>query len=378
MTDYPMAKETLRTLTLSLTLVVSLFVAGIISTGNVRSQESENLYDQPRKLTVKQEPGNVFYWVAPGPRKVSPEVFGRPGDLREEATLEYKVDRAKSLSEAGKMPESVVKMLPNVPQLVGLPRDAWNDGTIVRATWNHQKRKLVQSDDADEFWYTRPTFFSNIAYPVPPKPDKKNHFKLTYIDRQKTDQPGPPVETKDDVELDITFHDPDGNRYRLEIFQTFMPPLPGYDTGGGVFVDGSHHGKTGTGSPLMPQVYTYGAYWAVGRLWVNGEGPQIRVTHAMTTEVVRDKGYRLVTGEEMPLESEERIVAEKNHHTHLVVVPVKPTVMGPEYAPVETAFTVKEGKLKGEKQPSIHIMFEQEEIVSGREFLKNLPSHLSK
>lgn len=359
----------------ALTLLAVLLFGTALSSTAVVGQE-DNLYDEPRKLTVKQDPGNVFYWVAPGPRKLSPKVFGRPGDLREEATLEYKLQQASKLQQAGKMPSSVSDLLPNVPQLVGLPREAWDNGQIVQAKWDHEDRELKKSSDSGEYWYTRPTFFSNIAYPVPPRPDKKNHFELTYIDRQKTDQSGPPIDTKDDVELDITFHDPDGNRYRLEIFETFMPPLPGYETGGGVFVDGRHHGRTGTGSPLMPEVYSYGAFWAVGRLWVNGEGPQVRVTHAMTTEVVRDKSYKLITEEDMPLQPEHRIVSSKNHHTHLVVVPVKPTVMGPEYAPVKTAFTVKEGKLKGEKQPSIHIMFEQEEIVSGEEHLDDRPDYL--
>lgn len=342
----------------------------------VSAQQDENLYDQPRKLTVKQGPGKVFYWVAPGPRKVDLDVFGRPGALNEELTLEHKLDQAKKLHEVGKGPSSVIDMLPNVPQLVGLPRSGWENGKIVQAKWNHSDRELVKTDDSDEYWYTKPTFFSNIAYPVPPREGKKNHFELTFIDHQKSDTSGHPTQTKDEVELEIQFHDPDGNKYRLEIFQTFMPPIPGYKTQGGVIVDGKHHGSLGTGSPLMPQVYTYGAYWAIGRLWVNGEGPQIRVTHAMTTEVVRDKEYKLVTGDDMPLEKNERIVASQNHHTHLVVVPVKPTALGPKYAPVETAFTVKEGKLKGKKQPSIHIMFEQDKIVEGREHLDDLPDYL--
>lgn len=353
----------------SLLMALLVFLTGVPPTA--ANAQDDTLYDKPRTLTVKQDPGNVFYWVAPGPRKVSPEVFGTPGDLNEEMTLEYKLDQARK-----KGASSVVDMLPSVPQLVGLPKEAWENGQIVKGRWDRDNRELVKDENSDEYWYTRPTFFSNIAYPVPPKDGKKNHFQLTFIDKQKKDNPQHPTQTKDNVELEIEFHDPDGNRYRLEIFQTFQPPLPGYETGGGVIVDGRHHGKLGTGSPLMPQVYTYGAYWAIGKLWVNGEGPQIRVTHAMTTEVVRDKSYQLVTGKEMPLSEDERIVSKQKHHTHLVVVPVKPTALGPKYAPVETAFTVKEGKLKGEKQPSIHIMFEQDTIVDGRKYLDDRPEHL--
>jgi hypothetical protein len=360
----------------TLTLLLGVLLTGIALSNDTATGQEENLYDEPRKITVKQDPGSVFYWVAPGPRKLSPKVFGTPGNLRKEATLEHKLSRAQKMIDKGKMPSGILDVLPNVPQLVGISRDSWEDGTIVRGRWDANNRKLIKDEDSDEYWYTRPTFFSNIAYPVPPKEGKKNHFELTYIDRQKKDTDGHPTDTRDDVTLDLEFHDPDGNKYRLEIFQTFQPPLPGYDTGGGVIVDGRHHGTTGTGSPLMPQVYNYGAYWAIGRLWVNGEGPQIRVTHAMTTEVVRDTSYLLATDERMPLPPEDRLVSTQNHHTHIVVVPVKPTALGPEFAPVKTAFTVKKGKLKGKKQPSIHIMFEQDNIVSGREHLDDLPDYL--
>jgi len=342
---------------------------------------------EERRLTVRQEPGRVYYWVAPGPRRVSEHVFGRPGRLREDKLLRTKVAVAEERIAAEAMAPGVVDLIRKMPFLVGLPESAWEDGTIIRAEWDTRAGELVPKDDGD-YWYTRPTLFSDIAYPVPDREGKENHFELTYIDRISQDRHGPgilPLETPDDVELDIEFHDPDGNRYDLEISDVIMPPIPGYETQGGVMIDDYHHGRTPTGAPLMPKVYTLGAFWAIGRLYVNGEGPQIRVCHAMTTEVVRNSEYELVTEEELPLRPQERVGGEQAHHTHLVVIPIRPTFDGPTYAPVvpvfdpvETAFTVKEGRLKGKKQPFIHIMFEQDEIVAGREHLDELPDFLER
>lgn len=317
-----------------------------------------------RRLTVKQDPGKVLYWVLPGHREIDPEVFGAPPNLNADLLLETKLERARKQVEAGQMPHSVPDLLKNLPVLVGLP-EAW---------WAPDNDKIIEKDG--KYILTQHTFFPDLGIPVVDRGDKKNWFKLTYIDRTPTDQPGLPVNTDDEIELEMEFHDPAGNRYDLEIFHVLMPPLPGYDTRGGVMIDDFHHGKTGTGSPLMPKVYNYGAYWSIGRLSINGGAPVIRVTHGMTTEVVRDKNYALAITEELPLPPEERINPAVNHHTHIVVVPVKPTSDGPVFAPFETAYTVPTGPLKGKKQPYIHLMWEDEELVSGHEHLENLPEYL--
>jgi len=317
-----------------------------------------------RRLTVKQDPGKVFYWVLPGHRELDPAVFGTPPNLNEELFLETKLEEARKQVEAGKMPHTVPDLLKKAPLLVGLPK-AW---------WQPDNDKIIEQDG--KYILTRHNFFPDEGIPVVGQGDKENSFKLTYIDRTPTDQPGLPVNTDDEVELEIEFHDPDGNSYELEIFSVMMPPLPGYETRGGVMIDNFHHGATGTGSPLMPKVYNYGAFWAIARLSVNGGPPQVRVTHGMTTEVVRDENYDLAITEELPLPPEKRINPAVNHHTHIVVVPVKPTSDGPVFAPVETAYTVPSGPLKGKKQPYIHLMWEDEEIVSGMEHLENLPDYL--
>ncbi len=319
---------------------------------------------QERRLTVKQDPGKAFYWVLPGHRQLDPDIFGTPPDLNESLLLETKVKQAREQVEQGTMPHTVPDLLQNLPILVGFPK-AW---------WAPDNDKIVKQ--GDQYVLTQHSFFSDLGIPVVDKPGKKNWFKLTYIDRTPTDQPGLPVNTDDEIELEMEFHDPAGNRYELEIFHVVMPPLPGYDTRGGVMIDDWHHGRTGTGSPLMPKVYTLGAYWAIGRLSINGGPPMVRITHGMTTEVVRDKDYRLPTTAQLPLKPEERVNASKSHHTHIVVIPVEPTADGPVYAPFETAYTVPTGPLKGKKQPYIHLMWEDEELVSGQEHLQNLPDYI--
>lgn len=328
------------------------------------SAMAENDGQSERRLTVKQDPGKVFYWVLPGHRELDPAVFGEPPNLNEDLFLETKLEEARKQVEAGKMPRTVPDLLKKASVLVGLP-EAW---------WQPDTDKIIEKDG--KHILTFPTFFPDEGIPVVDRGDKKNWFELTYIDRIPSDQEGMPVNTEDEVELKIEFHDPDGNSYDLEIFHVIMPPLPGYDTRGGVFLDDYHHGKTGTGSPLMPKVYAYGAFWAIARLSVNDGPPMVRVAHAMTTEVVRDENYDLAITEEMPLPPERRINPAVNHHTHIVVVPVKPTSDGPVFAPVKTAYTVPSGPLKGKKQPYIHLMWEDEEITSGMEHLKNLPDYL--
>lgn len=118
------------------------------------------------------------------------------------------------------------------------------------------------------------------------------------------------------------------------------------------------HGVTGTGTPLMPRMMAYGAMWSVGDLLVNGEvADENRVIHFMTTEMVRDSQYRLVTTEDLPLSEDEAYLGYP-HHTHGILPPVKITERGPTYDPVPTAFELP----NGQKQPFIHIMYDKDVI----------------
>lgn len=60
-----------------------------------------------REITVKQEADNLFYWVTPGPRRFSPEVFGTPDaprfgtDLLEHRIEQWELDPATFLAKTG-------------------------------------------------------------------------------------------------------------------------------------------------------------------------------------------------------------------------------------------------------------------------------------
>jgi uncharacterized cupredoxin-like copper-binding protein len=310
-----------RVLILLLVLAVTALAAVLVLRTTGPTEEAAG-----RWLRVEQPPGKVVYWVLPGPRRVDPAVFGTPQNPT--MTGEGQVQRAKGPVKA---------LLQQLPILVGLPlplRATTPDGTRYTQT-------------------TIPTPFGDRGRIV------NGRLAVTYIDRQPTDTSGDPMATEDEARLELAFTDPAGHRYEVKLLRVFMPPLPGYETDGGVLLDGFHHGRTGTGSPLMPKVYTYGAFWGIADLVIDGQvADRRKVTHCMTTNAVRDQNYRLAIEEELPL-SPERTIAGQIHHTHCIVLPVTVTPQGPKYAPVKTAFTLP----NGEKQPFIHIMFEQDQIT---------------
>ena len=287
-----------------------------------------------RDVTVRQPSGRTFYWVLPGPRRLSPTVFGTPDTPRLGSNaLGHAVSRAQ-----GRPPGTVPELLQDLPFLVAAPEGA---------------RAEVDNPIAHQR-LTVPTLYSDEARIT------SGEFEVTYMDRQPWDTPGPPGETVDDAELSATFEDPAGNTYELELDHVVKPPIPGYETGGGVITNAWHHGLGLPGSPLMPRVYTYGAFWALGDVVVNGEvADENKVIHFMTTQTVRDADYRIALDEELPLPPD-NTPAGLVHHTHGVVLPIKGTPDGPVFDPVRTAFELP----NGQNQPFIHAMWEQEELVS--------------
>ncbi|TLF53432.1 hypothetical protein FEI13_02220 [Halomonas urmiana] len=302
-----------------------LYASGAVAAGADKSGPLIN------KAVIEQEAGKTVYWVLPGPRRLSEAVFGTPDDPKR--TL------AQVLEEVDKPP--IRALLETLPILVAAPEAARGTNAAGTAYTAFQQ----------------PTPFSDKARPLPP--DQSGYFRTTLLDRVAEDQPGKPGNTPDEVELETWFHDPAGNRYRLEFDHVVQPPFPGYDTQGGVFTDGWLHGTTGTGSPLMPKEYTRGAWWGIVHLYINGEQVDTKVAHLMTTEVVRKRDYSLALDEEMPLSRGERHIPGQDHHTHLIVLPIKPTPQGPVFEPVKTAFELP----NGQTQPFIHMMFEEDRIV---------------
>ena len=297
--------------------------------------------DEPeREVVVRQEPGNTFYWVKPGPRRLSPHVFGTPENPRFGTDLlQARIEEAKGLPEP--LGNAIPQLLEDLPPLVAAPEAA---------------REPIDDEDAIAHEvFTEPTLYSNEAEVT------DGAFEVRYQDNQPYDTGGPPGRTQDTAELDAQFTDPAGNEYELELDHVVKPPLPGYETGGGVFLDAWHHGTTGTGSPLMPKVYAYGAFWGVVDVIVNGEVATeegFRVMHFMTTQTIRDSRYRLALDEHLPLATEDTIAGQL-HHTHGVVLPIRPTDEGPVFDPVPTALELP----NGQTQPFIHAMWEQDELV---------------
>jgi len=289
---------------------------------------------QSQTRQVKQDEGKVVYWVLPGPRRLDPAVFGTAANPK--MLAEPKIKAAQKMADAGKMPPSVPVLLQELPILVGVPA------------------KARSQDENGNLWFKQPNPFGNKAEII------SGDFNATFTDVVKTDPPGKPGETPDQASMEANFTDPAGNEYRVVLDHVVKPPFPGYNTEGGVMLDSTHHGNTGTGSPLMPEVDTIAAFWGVGDVYINGELAQpMRVMHLMTTEIVRNKQYELVFEKDLPLPPSERHIRAQKTHTHLVVLPIKATKKGPVFSPLKTAFNLPNGKA----QPFMHIMYEQDEII---------------
>lgn len=320
------------------TFVATFLSLTLISAGWAKPPPKEGPVKD--RAVIKQNSGKVVYWVLPGPRPLSEEVFGTPENPK--FTLKEKLAQVGPPSTPPKIVGPVKQLLKDLPFLVAAPMK-------MRET-NEAGTKFTK--------LTAPTLFSDKAQPLPFEEGKNGWFKATYINRVDKDQKGPPGKTIDEAKMEAEFNDPQGNRYRVKLDHVVQPPFPGYKTQGGVIIDGVHHGTTGTGSPLMPKVYTRAAFWGVGNVWINGEKLDgFRVMHMMTTDIVRDKDYNLVLDEELPLKPEDRHIENQPHHTHLVVLPIKPPP--PTFNRNVTEFELKNGKT----QPFIHMMFEQDRVV---------------
>lgn len=276
------------------------------------------------EVSAKQESGKTVYWVLPGPRRLSETVFGTPDNPK--STVQPAIKKAKK--------EPIKQLLRDFPIAVGLPVDK-------RAT-NEDGTKFTQS--------TIPTPFGDKGRII------DGEFDITYVDRTNGQNDG---QTSDELTVNsVQFTDPAQNSYELRFKKLFEPPIPGWETDGGVTTDTFLHGLTGTGSPLMAKLYTYGASWSVGDIVANGDVvDENKVIHWMTTQVVRDKNYRLAIDEELPL-AKENTIAGQFHHTHLIIQPVTITDSGPKYEPLSIPFTLPNGN----SQPFIHVMYEQDTV----------------
>ena len=132
-------------------------------------------------VVVVQEEGKVFYWVLPGPRRLSPHVFGTPDDPKRTAE--------DDLMELAGTPMG--DLLAQVPILVGAPR-------------------MIRNISEDGTSYTDTnvmTLFSDKGMPT------SGSIRVVYKDRQQRDGGGMDMSTTDGIDLDTTFTEPAGTVY---------------------------------------------------------------------------------------------------------------------------------------------------------------------
>lgn len=310
--------------------------------GNNTAKVSGNVYENasqpqwgsvkvPRYRKVSQPPGRVVMWVMPGPRELSPDVFGTPKHPKD--TCKAKFAAAEHAVAAHKMPPTVPELLHKLPILVCVPL----------------KARHLHADGT--WWMDQPTPFSDHAQGI------SGSFTAQFWQYTTKNPPGPPSKTPNKSKMKAKFTDPQGHHYRVVLRKVLKPPFPGYNTDGGVMIDSYHHGLTGTGSPLMPKVKTYAANWGACDVYIDGNlADHMAVCHMMTTEMVRTRTYHLALNNQMPLPPKQWFIPGQATETHLIVLPAQVTPKGPVFKPLKTAFKLPNGKT----QPFMHIMYEQD------------------
>lgn len=268
-------------------------------------------------VEVTQKEGKTVNWVLPSARRLSKQVFGTPDNP---------MLGGNHIKHVAEVRPEMAELLNELPFPVGVP----------------EKMRATNQDETEYTATTVPTPFGDAHQQT------AGELSVVYKDRQ----PYPGFDqASDEVELDVWFEDPDGNRYTVELDHLEKTPA------GGVMNNGIHHGTTGIGSPLMPKLYSYGAFWGVGTISVN-DGEQTwenREVHFMTTQMVRDENYALALDENLPLDNP---YLGRTHHTHGMMAPIEMTDKGPRFSPLDLPF-LPDGE---NPQPFIHIMFDEDEV----------------
>jgi len=269
-----------------------------------------------KSVSVSQDAGGNVKWILPGPRMLDPVVFGSPAQ-----PTALKND-------------------------VGLP----------------VKMRKVSADGKSFTMTAGPTPFSDRFKPA------TGSFSMQLTDITRFDS----MESKDRVSGEFRFTDPSGKKNYVVKIKKVIPKGSVHQFFGGVLVDGILHGTTEFGTALMPTMYNYGAFWAVGELSINGKVVSgNRVVHVMTSENVRSpesSGYKLLMDKDLP---------HKGIQTHLILPPTVATPQGPKPGAVPSGFKLPNGK----DQPFIHIMYDTNKItglpVLWRIDVLNIPAWLS-
>lgn len=240
------------------------------------------------KVSIK---GGSIRWALPGPRQLDPAVFGTP---------DHPLGWEK-----------------NPFPLVGIPI------------------KMRQQKDGAYTIADHATPFSHWATVG------VGDLEMTLVDATAIDG----AKTKDKVSFVATFKAPDNSHtYRVV---ADMPMAHGkfFPTFGGVVTNHLLHGSTGLGTKLMPAEYTYVAFWAKGKIFVDGKlTNDNHLVHVMITEGVRKKGKLQFDGG----------VTGVGRVLHLMVPPYKLGPKGPEKSPLKTNYLpfpeVKKRMMKAKAQ----------------------------
>lgn len=327
--------------------------AGVLASGPAGAKATElarTKRGRPEvQVKTRQRAGNSVHWILPGPRRLDSHVFGTPADgpsspQRGDDWIAHQVWRLKQRGRAAADLITGGGTHPKFPVPVG---------------WPEALRETNDSEDG----YTKtkmPLPFSDTFVGSDENDNPDGEFRLTYRDRQGFEGDGT---KEDDVDLDIWFTDPAGNRYTLDIEH-----LEHHDGahlhGRGVMTGAYLHGTTGIGTPLMPTEFAFGSFWAIGSLSINGNEPleqnTERVIHGMTTQNVRKDDYTLAFDRDLPLgvDGNPEPYLGEDTHTHVIVPPVRETDDGPRMVPLKTAFELPNGN----KQPFIHFMFDEDTV----------------
>jgi hypothetical protein len=328
-------------------------LAGLLGSSPVaaQAQQLETLKRANEQFAVEtiQSTGHSVHWILPGPRRIDPFVFGTPSSgpsspQRADDHIAHKIWYFEQ----------------HRPDVVGLlAGDDDHDPLPLPVGLPEMARETNGAGDR----YTRtkiPVPFSDKVVGSDDSPNLDGALDLTYVDRTGFEGQD---NVEDEIDLDIWFTDPAGNRYEFDIHH-----LERHDGahihGRGVVTGAYMHGITSIGTPLMPTQYAFGSLWAVGDLLVNGEVTsdrnRDRTIHIMTTQTVRTADYTLAIDEELPLgEDGNPDPYLGNHtHTHVMLPPIKETADGPRRVPLETAFELPNGK----PQPFIHFMFDEDTV----------------
>ncbi len=286
--------------TLFVALLAAFMIVGTAVIAIAHSTASGNrVVDAPNKVEIETT-GDSVRWILPGPRELDPAIFGTPG------------------AEKG------LDLLP-----------------------------LAKRADTPNGYF----FSMNGTTPAPtPFSDKSMDItgEAKIEAKDVTAVSGPT--TKDEVDAEFEFTSPAGDEYKLVVKKAL--PEVDHENFGGVGINALQHGATGIGTPLMPQLMSYVAFWGAGRLWVNGvEQTDTRFVHFMLSQRVRTDVNADGSGYELAFNDE--VDADGPWQAHLILPPVALRNGGPVMdVPVPTGFILPNGA----EQPFMHIMFDSVKV----------------